>query len=1065
MANIFRAPASAPIFPRAFVGTDVIPNILLGLAALLTPLKQPFNQHEWPVPERARAGAPQDHQCAGYTTRNIPPPPPFYQTDQPNPPPPPRITPQDWQCSGVTTQGIPRTPFNQSEWPVPLAARIAPQDFQKSSTQTFGIPPPPPFFQNEWPLPLWAKITPQAWENGGYTTRGIPPPPPFRPAEWTYQIPVYTPPRPTYIDSDFFVAPPFRTAQSAPFVPSEWPTPIPVRPAVIETTYFVPPQFRPAPATAPLTTTEWPVPLRPHPARHDSTLGSSLALLTSTPLRAVSRLPLQTHILASVPCRSIYDDQVPAPHALLLAIVQSASQQVYAREEQEQIHRAGGTVFGAVPPNAPSPIIGTEFTVGGHQQVIADSHSRGSVFGDPSISTGARPIFGLSAVVSESRSLTDPASSWVKGPNTTVLFPAANLFTPAWICIPESLEPFEAVSSNVPIVWGPQPPSAFQKLSQFVSAAPQQIDLPQGFADVYTLPQPTSGGQSVETEFYADQDWPEARPSWVETTYTPLFARLPAPLFRPQISGSQLDSERLQPNPSAVSGPLPPSAISVPLGPLPQAAPQQSDQGYGLLASYGWSSFPPASIAPDIPRAYYFIPQAAPQQLDYLQGNESSVSASQPPTASRAPINRTAWTDPEQKTIASQQAYGTTFGNRKPPNYFINVKMVPGEDNPEQPSGSAGHGSLWTITPPAALPFVVTFEFQIGTHQRAVADQHSRGWVVPASPPSAIGQLLRPVIFAAPQQSDEGKAQIYRKPPPSAQKPPLEPFVYGQRIEDLEAAYLMTTEPLVAPPQPVPLGPIDFAFSVERLDQPQPDTYSQQIVPVVVPPSGSAVSTEFVFGTHQRDILDQHSRGWVTPAIPPSAGTALLNLEFYAGQQSTEQPFAEIYAIAPGVAPQEFLGIYYADSQEYPDRGYGQLSPVGQFQVPGRQRPPNRPTFFVPAEIPDQGNVGPASLSKPLLPLPTPALPTIIYASREARDLGDVAGYTGRVYGPQPPSGSGPPITVSLFVAPDHRNQADSVSGGSVRGVWTRNVPTLLTAPHMLPLGFGLIRLGGIQMN
>ncbi len=988
MANIFRTPTEFRVQKRAFVNTDVVPNILLGLAALLTPLKQPFHQHDWPVPQRAKT-APQDFQHAGYTTR-----------------------------------GIPRAPFFQ--------------------------------WDNVSPVPR-AKSTPQDHIWPGFTTRGITPPPPFNTAEseWVYQLPYYQRARQPWIETSNSVAPFFRTVVTAPVVPTEWPVPQRIRPAYIESSNYVAPFFRQAPATAPIVNPDLPVPTRSRPAPFDSTRSSPLALLTGAQFRAVIRLPLQTQILARKPCRSIYDDQVPVPEILISSIIQFASSSIYGAEDQaDTAMQPGGSVWGPEPPTAIPALTSAEFTVGTHQLSIAHEHSRGALWGRSILSSGVSPPIGLTDQYAEVRDYSDPDASWISGPYTGQLSARAlGTTTPIGPVFPT--ESTDAV--GVSDVWGPLPPTSVKRASQFLTGAPQQADGLDGYGCVYSRPQPSGGGQTVQYYYEADQDYPDYRQSFIEIGYTPLFTRLPSPVMRAAVQGAETDSEFRQWNSSDLWGQTPPTAIQVPLQSLPQATPQQSDQGYGLVSSYGWSRIPPASISPDKPA--FTIVQGAPEHADYLQSNRSDVSGQQPPTAASAPINRTAWTDPDQKTIASQQSYGSLFGRRKPPDYFINVKMVPGEDDPEQPSGSSGHGRLWSFIPEGGDAFQTTYEFAFGTHQRNIYDEHSRGWIVPRLPPTAVSVPLRPNIFSAPQQADEGRAWLYKNPPPSPVVRPVTQFIYGQRAEDLESATLFTFEPLISPPPPVPLGPSEF-YALPQSAEIQTAFIYGKSAPAAQNPV--PLATEF-FAEEERPDLG-YSVSFRFP--PPTAGGLFSSLEPLAGQQVLEQPFAAIFGISLSVTPPSLVISFSIGYQEFAESAFVWIPATGQFGTPVSQYPPFGLALFVPAELPDQSNAGGASLSRPQLPLQPPAIGPALFAGLEHRDIvSNDTSYEPRIYGPMPPSGSAPPFTIQLFSAPDQKNQADSVSGGQVRPVWQRHVPASFGAEHMHALGLSLMRLGGIQMS
>lgn len=955
MANIFRGPTQVHTLKKAFVNTDVVPNILLGLAALLTPLgNQPFHQHDWPVPARAKANL-QDFQLAGYTTRNIPPT------------------------------------------------------------------------------------------------------PPFPPAEWTYQLPYYSRIRPAQIESSNFVAPFFRPVVSTPFIPYDFPTPQKARPAVIETNHFVAPFFRMA-VNAPFSLPDLPVPVRARPVPYDSTLSIPHALQVSVPLQQVERLPLHTQIQARKQPISPYSDQGKTPIVLLSAFVQISPQSVHATAEDQGLIASAhsrGFVFNGPPSQPLPPLVSPEYTVGTHQKDIAEQNPRGSVWGRPS------SLFTVAALVVENfeipESRVDPVFAWIRSPHVSVLVAHA---PPLGQALTLSQEYIQAVDVNPSKTWGPTPPTGGQAISNDWYADQEYPEYRASF--IVLQPEPPGGGQTIQYEWYADQDWPEYRPSSIETTYTALFPSRQAPLFRPAVIGAPLDTEQLQPNASEIAGQTPATGVAVSLGPLPQVSPQQYDQGYGLVDTFGWSRFPPLSIAPDVvPNRP--IPQAAPSQLDYLQSSESGVSGPQPFTAGTAPINRTAWTDPEQKTIASQQAYGALFGARKPPNFFINVKMVPGQDVFDGLSGSVGHGKIVSIAPPPPNPTYITFEFQIGTHQRNVADAHSRGWVSPRIPPSGLAVPLGPADFTAPEQYDIGRAIVFGQPPPSAQNPQLTPFIYAQRQENLESETLITTEPKIAPPTAPALGPAIFSAQQQSTEQPQPFLD----LPQLSSPPGPAFQTvyEFQIGTHQRNIADSHSRGWVSPKPPFAGGKAYLSAEFYAAQDSTEQPFTRIFGPGLSVVPPALVVNFVAGSQEFIDSSFVWISFGSPFDVPLPPVPPITFGLFVPQEVPDQGNAGAAALSKPFLPLPTAALGPIVFAAPEHRDQADTSGIFYNVSGAIPPSGGNPPITISLFSAPDQRNQADEPSGGNIHVVWQRHVPTALSAPHMLPLGFALMRLGGIQMQ
>lgn len=886
---------------------------------------------------------------------------------------------------------------------------------------------------------------------------GPPTSPPFVPIDFPTPSRV----RPALIETTAFTSPLLRPiVATRPFTPIEWPTPLKRRPALIETTAFLPPQYRPAVVAPPVISEDLPTPIRARSLPFESSLSSPFALITSVPFKAINRLPLQTHILARRQPRSNYDGQVSAPTVLLSSTIQFSSNFVFANGSDPYIHQAFADTYGPQPPQPLPPLTSAEYTVGTHQAAIANEHSRGEIWSRvPTLVSGAATPLGPIEQTIETRDPSDPNASWVRGPYTSFLVAHNPLLGPVQIAPSQQWEGIDVVNANASSAFGPQPPTGPKRPSEFVSGAPQQVDFPQGYAHVYLLPQPPGAGQTVGEYWESDQDWPEYRPSSIDTSYGPLFVHKPTPLFGLQVQGASRDPELLQPNSSDIYGQQPPTAITVPLGPVPPAAPQQTDQGYGLVSSFGWAAFPPGSIAPDKP-ATPQIPQAAPLHQDYLEANKSRIRGQQPPTATKAPINRTAWTDPDQKTVASQQSYGALFGARKPPNFFINVKMVPGEDDPEQPAGSPGHGLLWSVSPPSSISPQISFEFQFGTHQKNEADAVSRGYIVPRAPNTASSTPLGPSVFAAPQQSDEGRASIFKKPPPSAQRPSLAPFIFAQRVEDLDNESLITSEPLVAPPPAAPLGPSFYASHSEVLDQPGPVIFRQPLATVFVP---ATVVSMFVA---EPDPFDPSAYGRVWGQMPPSSGSAYIPLEFFADQDIPIQGVSAIFSAHQ--FPTTFRPKFIFTAQEVQDNNQsGQVANNAEFTTPQLQFPPFGTTLFAPAELPDQSNVGRASLSKPFLPLPAPALGPAISSAQTQGDIAahDTAGGNASISGPIPGSGGPTPLASAIFSAPDQRNQADEPSGGSIRGVWQRNVPTQLTAPHMLPLGFALMRLGGIQMN
>lgn len=1090
MANIFRGPTHASTLKRAFIGSDVIPNILLGLAALVTPLNQPFSQHDWPNPVRARI-APQDFQCAGYTTRGIPPPPPFYQTDQPNPTPRAKANPQDFQVAGYTTRNIPPPPpFYQTDQPNPVPReRDAPQDYVFAGGTTRGISAPWPFNQYDQPNPTpRARVTPQAFEWVGATTRGIPAPWPFN----QYDQPNPQPRARALLQDHCWAGSTTRNIPPPPpFFQTDQPNPSRARITPQGDSYdgMVTRGIPPPPANPPFVQSDWPITFRARSSQGFEWSGVTTRNIPGAPPFRQNDQPNPSPRAKAFPQDFQWGGYTTRGITGAAAPFTSSEYTVGTHQAAIADQVSGGQVYSFPAPGPNLPIVSHEYQVGTHQLAIADQHSRGQVYGQPPPSnptflsvnsgmaapetldvaiaaqhcggslwgnpllpTAASPPFGLIFQGIETRDRSDPNASWIDSPFPSVLVIPKPALGSTWVASPEPIRAIDAVQANASGVWGPTPPSGPQKSGQLAYAAPQHTDLASGYARVYG-PVPPGGGQTVQYEWYADQDWPEYRASFVETGYTALFVRLPAPVAQPTFQGRQLDTEHLQPVTVKTWGPQPPTAVQVPLGPLPQAAPQQTDQGYGLVDTLGWSRFPPISIAPDkVPISS--IPQAAPEQLDYLRSNQSEVAGPQPSTGLKAPINRTGWTDPDQKTVASQQSYGALFGARKPPSYFINVKMVPGEDNPEQPSGSAGHGRLWALAPPTAQPFLVNFEIQGGTHQRNIADAHSKGWVVPRLPPSSTAVPLGPMDFAAPEQFDLGRAFVTRQPPPSAQTPPLTPFVYGHRVENFENDTLVSAEPLVATPPATPLKPIFFAA---------PQFYEQAAPSISSPQLGGqgplALVVSTIFGDATDRVVDLASgQAW---GPRPGTATRPLGRAIFAAQDVPEQPAPSIYATQS--FPTRFLSVFTSASQEVQDSGYAQVAQSGLLGTTVLTFPAQGQDILVMQEsVPDYGG---AWLSKPLLPLPTPALGPGIFSAPEHRDLGDIAGGIGSVFSRIPPTGGNPPITISLFSAPDQRNQADEPSGGQVKVVWQRKVPTNLTAPHMLPLGFGMIRLGGIQMN